>query len=80
VPNRIPKKFKWKFYQCGRCKGDINYLAEKGPPQFCSECGYGFSSEDVNNVPAVVRLNLGNLHTTGHARYGKCELTTIVHR
>jgi hypothetical protein len=80
MPNRVPKKFKWKFYTCGKCGGEINYVAEQGPPEFCTECGYGYSSRDYHDVPASVRLNLGRLHTTGHARYGKLELTTIVHR
>jgi hypothetical protein len=74
------KKDKWKFYTCGRCKGVINYLATNGPPEQCTECGYGFSTRDVNDVPSTVRLNLNNLHMVGTPRYGKLEKTTIIHR
>ena len=75
-----PQKQKYKFYTCGRCKGEINYLATDGPPERCTECGYAFSTRDYHDVPSIVRLNLTNLHTAGTPTYGKLEKTTIVHR
>ena len=80
MPKGRRDKGKWGFYTCGRCKGEINFLLNDGPPEYCTECGYGYSPESPNNVPDVFRMDLNKMHNVGTARYGKLEKTTIVHR
>lgn len=68
------------FYRCGRCKGNIMFLLTDGRPEVCPECGYGWGTRNVNDIPAEIKMNLNNLAEESDGSRGITEQTTITSR
>ena len=68
------------YYKCGRCGANVPYLLKDGRPDVCPQCGYGWGTRDVNNIPKSLRLNLNGLADEDSGSRGASEDTTITSR
>lgn len=68
------------YYKCGRCSANVPYLLKDGRPDVCPQCGYGWYTRDVNDIPKDLRLNLNNLANEDSGSRGISEDSTITSR
>ncbi len=56
----LTKDAEQSFYICGQCGDKQHYLKSDAPDVPCPDCGWVHLSRKKYNVPAVIKLNLGN--------------------